>query len=203
MATDLTMSYEGLVEAGRAAREHVDDYQWVEGDLALQVEALEGNERPRDDQGLFLAGESAIKRYADDVEIPYSTLKSYRSVAAAWPPVRRRTGASWSVHAELAAVTDRFDQIRDGMTMRHARELSRHLRGLDTKTSRVGPNWFELLGRIGDDLLAARKHLAAAEDAIEDPGDELRGKAREYAERADEIAGRLKALAEPAAVPAA
>lgn len=191
---ELTMSYEGLVEAGRAVRERADDYQWEEGDLALQVEHLSGNERPRDEQGYFLAGESALKRYADDIDVNYGTLKHYRRVAAAWPPARRRPGASWAVHYELSPVTDRFDHIRDGMTVREAVELSKELRGMNTNASRVGPGWFELLGEVGDTLIKASKQLDKAEDAIEDPGNDLLAKAEEYAEWADDLAARLRAI---------
>lgn len=191
----VTMSYEALVEAGRAAAEFAEQYQWGEGDLALQVEHLDGNERPRDPEtGAFLAGESALKRYADDIEVNYSTLKEYRRVSLAWPPAKRSARASWTVHQQLAAITDRFDHIRDGMTYREARELSRELRGLNTNASRVGPGWFELLGEVGDTLIKAGKQLAKAEDAIEEPGEELRGKAREYADWADDLAARLRGL---------
>lgn len=194
MPADVITSYEGLVAAGREARERVDDYQWTEGDLALQVEALTPDLQPRDDQGNYLAGESALKKYADDIEVDYNTLGRYRAVAQAWPARLRRRTVSWAVHKELAPVSDRFDHIRDGMTMREARELSRELRGLNAKASRVGPNWFELLGLIGDDLIAARKHLVAAETAIEDPSPALREKAGQYAEWAEDLAARLREI---------
>lgn len=191
----IQMSYEGLVEAGRAAREYVDDYQWSEGDLALQVEHLSGNERPRDEAGNFLAGESALKQYADDIEVNFSTLKDYRHVAKQWPRGTRRA-ASWRVHRELAPVTDRFAHIRDDMTAREAHELSKTLRGIGASTGTHIPGWFELLGIVGDTLTKADKQLAKAEDAIEAPREELIAKAYEYASWADGLAARLRAIAE-------
>jgi len=193
--TIIITSYEGLVHAGREAQAAADDVQWTEGDLALQVEALTGNTRPRDEQGNFIAGEGALKRYADDIEVNYSSLQDFRRVASAWPPPRRRGGVSWAAHRELASVTDRFDHIRDGMTVREARELSRELRGMNTSTGRVGPGWFELLGEVGDSLIKAGKQLDRAEAAIEDPGDDLRAKAEQYAGWADDLARRLRAVA--------
>lgn len=191
----LTMSYDALVEAGREARLHTDDYQWTEGDLALEVEHLTGDDRPRDEAGKFLAGEAALKRYADDIEIAYSTLSDYRRVAEAWPTSRRQRMASWTVHAELAPVTDRFDHIRDDMTSREARELSRKLRGLDAPATQHVPGWFELLGQVGDDLAAMQKHLNRVEDIIDRrPNADLRAKAVKYAEWADDIAERLRLI---------
>lgn len=191
------MSYEGLVEAGRAAREQADNMQWVEGDLALQVEILPPTERPRDPEtGDFLADEvKALKRYAEDVGVPYSTMQRYRSTSAAWPVAARRP-APWAVHKVLAAQDDRFSLITDGMTYRQAEKLIRDR----TAGSRGKPGWHELLGRVGDDLIAAEKHLSAAEVAISnpdrrsEPDDRLRAKARRYAIQASLISQRLEAL---------
>ncbi len=196
---DLTMSYEALVDAGREARQHADTMQWVEGDLALQVEALPGDERPRDpDTGAFIADEAkALKRYADDVGLPYSTLKTYRRVAEAWPSTTR-AHASWAVHQVLAAQDDRFDLVSNDLSVRQAQKMVR-----DRTTGAKGkPGWHELLGRVGDDLIAAEKHMDAAEAAINDPNrrsdpdDRLIAKAARYAAKADDLTQRLRLLAE-------
>lgn len=189
-----TMSYEGLVAAGRAAREQADNMQWVEGDLALQVEALPGDERPRDPEtGAFLADEKkALKRYADDVGVRFSVLKEYRRTAEAWPSTTRVVEAPWGVHHALAAQEDRFDLIRPGMTVRQAEAVVRYRRAATSGR----PGWFELVGRVGDALRAAEKHMTKAEDAItREPTAALAEKALQYAERADRVAERLRKLA--------
>jgi len=188
----MTMSYEGLVEAGRAARERADNYQWEEGDLALQVEYLPATERPRDPEtGAFLEDEAkALKRYADDIDIPFGTLQKYRRVAAAWPAPTRTTSSSWHVHRALAAQDDRFDLIHENLSVRQAEAIVRKR----NSASRGTPGWFELLGEVGDTLIKASKQLSKAEDAIEGPGADLLAKAEEYAGWADDIAARLRAM---------
>jgi len=187
---ELTMSYEGLVEAGRAAREQADNVQWVEGDLALQVEHLPSTERPRDPEtGAFLADDDKVlMRYADDIDIPYRTLLKYRQTAEAWPAALR-SAAGWSSHEQLRAQPDRFDLIRPDMTAREARVIVRKRNA----ASRGKPGWFELLGEVGDALKKARKQLDRAEHAIDRmPSDPLRAKADQYAEWAEELAARLR-----------
>lgn len=187
---DLTMSYEALVEAGREARKQADDMQWVEGDLALRVEALPATERPRHPEtGEFLADEiKALKRYAEDVDIPYSTLQKYRKTAEAWPPSERSRAVGWAIHYVLITQEDRFDLIQPGMTYREAQQL---VRGRAAGTAGK-PGWFELLGKVGDTLITAGKHLEKAEQAIEDPHPDLRRKAEEYAQWAEDVAARLR-----------
>jgi len=190
---DPTMSYDGLVAAGREARQQADNMQWVEGDLALQVEALPGDERPRDPEtGAFLADEKkALQRYADDVGLPYATLQNYRRTAELWPSSRRRDEAPWGVHAALNAQEDRFDLIQPGMTVRQAEKVVRHRRAATSGK----PGWFELLGHVGDALKVAEKHMTKAEEAItREPNETLRGKATEYAGWAEALAVRLRGL---------
>lgn len=189
----LTMSYDALVEAGREARHQADNVQWTEGDLALQVEHLQATERPRDPEtGAFIEDEAkALKRYAGDIGMGYSTLKNYRATASAWPPDRRLSGASFEAHRVLNAQEDRFDLLRPEMSVREAEDIVRKRNA----ASRGEPGWFELLGIVGDTLVKAGKQLAKAEDAIEDPGDDLLAKAEEYASWADDLAVRLRGLA--------
>lgn len=186
---DPTMSYEGLVEAGRAAREQADNMQWVEGDLALQVEALEGHERPRDPgTGAWIEDEAkALKRYAEDVDIAYSTLQSYRGTAKAWPPSTRVDGVGWAVHKVLASQEDRLGLIRDGMTYREAEKLVR----ARTAGNAGKPGWLELMGMAADKMLAAGKDLAKVEADIEAKGD-----AAEVTDRMVEKATRYRAIAQ-------
>jgi hypothetical protein len=194
---DPTMSYEGLVEAGRAAREQADNMQWVEGDLALQVEALPATERPRDPEtGEFLADEEkALKRYADDVDVNYSTLKGYRTTAERWPRDRRLSGVGFEIHRMLNAQDDRFDLIHEAMTWRAAQKLVR-----DRTAGNTGkPGWLELMGMAADKMLAAGKDLAKVEADLDAKGlDEVTPKMVEkaagYRAIAEDLAARFGAI---------
>lgn len=196
---DPTMSYEGLVEAGRAAREQADNMQWVEGDLALEVEVLPPNERPRDPEtGDFIADETkALKRYADDIGINYSTLKDYRRTAVAWPERARASAVPWRVHYVLASQEDRFDLIAPGMTVRQAERL---VRGRTVGNSGK-PGWLELMGMSADKMLLAGKDLAKVEAALEAKGENaditkrMVEKAERYRGIAEDLAARFDAIA--------
>lgn len=194
--TEMQMSYEGLVEAGREARKQVDSMQWTEGDLALQVEALPSHDRPRDPEtGDFIKDEvKALKRYAEDIDIPYSTMQDYRRTAEAWPQDGRAPGVGWMVHKTLATQEDRFELIREeGMTTRRARKIVSKRRLANYHP----PGWFELLGGVSEYLLKAEKELTKFEQATE--GREFKAalheKADEYSEQAEELMNRLKEIA--------
>lgn len=193
---ETTVSYSELVERGREARELADGVQWVEGDLALQVEALPGDERPRDPEtGLFIEDETKqLKRYADDIGITFATLKTYRLTAVAWPTTLRRAEVSWHVHKTLAAQEDRFDLIRPAMTVREAERIVTQRRAGNTGK----PGWNELLGHVGDHLKHADKAMGKAEAAIADnvPNLNLRQKADRYAAWAENLAERLHRTAQ-------
>lgn len=192
---ELTMSYEGLVEAGRAAREQGDNVQWTEGDLALQVDGLPIDARPRDPETwLFIEDEAkALKRYAEDVGVAYATLKRYRQVASAWPKSTRSTSTPWHVHRALVAQEDRFDLIRPGMTVREAEKIVRDR----TKGAKGKPSWLELAGRVGDDLKRASKHFDRLEAEVDrQPNQRMQTKLAEYAQSARSFADRLDALRE-------
>ena len=190
---EIRMSYEGLVEAGREARKQIDDYQWTEGELALQVETLPQGQGPRDPEtGDFIEDEvKALKRYADDIDISYPAIQKYRRTAEAWPSSSREKDASYKVHEILSAQDDRLDLIQPGMSTREAHRLIRK-RSLATQHE---PGWFELLGEVADHLIKADRQLDKVEDAItRKPNEKFIDQAKGYAERADEIAERLRGL---------
>lgn len=57
------------------------------------------------------------------------------------------------------------------------------------------PGWFELLGRVGDTLAYADKHLQVVEDALtREPGEAFQAKAGEFAARAEALARRLRSI---------
>lgn len=195
MSTQTEARYGELVRRGREAREQADNVQWVEGDLALEIEALPDWDRPRDPEtGEFVAtADHALRRYAEDIDLNYASLKNYRATAKAWPPARRRAGVSWGVHRELNSFEDRFDLIRDGLTRREVRSIVRQR----NKANYSGePGWHELIGTVGDTLKKAQKELTRAEAVINDPGARLREKAGRYADWAEDIATRLRRMEE-------
>jgi len=72
------------------------------GDLALQVA---GSALPRDEAGRFIEDETAaLKRYAEDIDIPYSTLRKYRATGAAWPEGVRTRAGCFGVCQRLASL---------------------------------------------------------------------------------------------------
>ncbi|MFJ4634013.1 DUF6192 family protein [Streptomyces sp. NPDC088847] len=56
--------------------------------------------------------EATLTLYAAQIRSTYSSLKTYRSVAKAWPADMRREDVPWSVHQGLASTPDRFMLIR-------------------------------------------------------------------------------------------
>ena len=193
--TEVGTSYEVLVEEGRRARQEADGYQWRQGDLALEVEALTAENKPRDESGAFVKDEKQLlKRYADDVDIPYETMKKYRQTAKAWPAGDRHPLVGWEAHRLLAAQEDRTDLIgEEGRTAAGARRL---VAQRNTATHHP-PGWMELIGQVGDDLIRAEKDLTKVEDAItRQPNQKFRAKAERYADWADVLARRLRAMAD-------
>jgi len=185
--------YDALVQAGREARERADEMQWVEGDLALEVEALPADEMPRDPEtGQFLDPERGLKVYADDVGIPRKTLAEYRRTAGAFPVATRVATAPWAVHRMLAGQEDRFELIRVQMTYREAQKLVQ----ARTAGNQGKPGWLELIGQVGDDLIKAEKDLDKFDTALgeKEPTENVQGKAGRYAAMAESLAVRLRAL---------
>ena len=198
MSTITETQYDTLVREGRDAREQADNVQWTEGDLALQIDALPSHERPRDPEtGAFLADpDKALKRYAQDIDINYSSLQEYRTTSRSWPPSRRLDRVAWGAHQALNAQDDRFDLLGSGMTIREARDIVRKRAGRANTGGK--PGWHELLGRVGDSLTEGLKHLEKIEAELDrEPSDVFIAKAQGFAARADDIAARLRRIHEP------
>jgi hypothetical protein len=91
-----------LLEEGRRLKRLEGDLKWRWGDLAVEVPV------------------EALRKFAIELEVDYDALRSYRNVAAAWPPDRRVANTSWTVHRELLTA-DNQHAIRPNMTLREAR----------------------------------------------------------------------------------
>jgi hypothetical protein len=95
-----------LVELGRFVEGSAR--QWLLGDLAARVTADSRY------------GQRMLRKYADEIGVPYNTLREYRAVSRAWPQNDRRLSLSWSVHQAFAALDDRAELLvsRDDWTLR-------------------------------------------------------------------------------------
>jgi hypothetical protein len=106
-----------LVAEGRALLRQEGNLNWKWGDLVLRVMPPGSSDR------------GAIVQWAEEIGWletgrQVTTLLTFRTVAMAWPPDTRCEGATFTVHAELAAMPTRFEVIRPGMTKRQARVLA-------------------------------------------------------------------------------
>jgi hypothetical protein len=83
------------VEAGRRLVSEMGRSQWALGDLALRVAPV-GSDGVNNGTGEILA------RFAEEIGADADHLRQWRWVAAAWPPVTRVTGVSYTLHRALA-----------------------------------------------------------------------------------------------------
>src|SRR5262245_54834930 len=105
-----------LVEEGRTLLQQEGNLNWRWADLVARVMP------PGSGRELLVEWATAIGWLETGRTI--TTLLTFRTVALAWPPDQRCTGASFTAHAELAAEPNRFTLIRPGMTKRQARVLA-------------------------------------------------------------------------------
>lgn len=106
-----------LVAEGRALLHQEGNLNWRWGDLVLRVMPPGSSDR------------GTLVQWAEEIGWletgrTITTLLTFRTVALAWPPEKRIDGVSFTVHAELAAMPNRFDVIKAGMTKRQARVVA-------------------------------------------------------------------------------
>jgi hypothetical protein len=99
--------YHDLVKRGKIAAKSL----WILGDLAAQIEGEYGKDR--------------LGQYAEDIGVPYETLKAARSTVRAWPDEKGRR-LSFSASQAMNALPDRFKiaEKRPGLTVAQAREMA-------------------------------------------------------------------------------
>ncbi|GAA1071900.1 hypothetical protein F4556_003751 [Kitasatospora gansuensis] len=95
------------VHQGRDLVDEGSSVQFKLGDLTLKMIPLLGPEGGN--RGVFIV----LDRYADEIGSNVHTLLRYRHEATAWPPDKRASGVSWSIHAALDALEDRFELIHN------------------------------------------------------------------------------------------
>jgi hypothetical protein len=106
-----------LVAEGRALLKQDGNLAWKWGDLVLRVMPPGSTDRETLVEWAERIGWTETGR-------SITTLLNFRTVALAWPPETRCEGASFTVHAELAAMPTRFDVIHAGLTKRQARIMA-------------------------------------------------------------------------------
>lgn len=163
-----------LVEEGKALLRQEGNLNWRWGDLVARVMPPNSPDR-----GRLVEWAEQIGWFETGRSLP--TLLSLRTVALAWPEEKRLPDVSFTVHAELAAVPNRFALIRPGLTKRQARVLAGKKPEIASKEQR---------GEVVAGLLGDREVL---EQLADNP--EL---ARALRRASLEVAERLEADAEAA-----
>ncbi|MFD0312462.1 DUF6192 family protein [Streptomyces sp. NPDC127119] len=126
-----------LVKLGRHWVETMSSVQWRLGDAAVEIEPMRsyGGTNPSGNEELFTVSE-AIRMFAEDVGLAYSTVRSYRWVTSRWPKERRRADVSHTVYKILASVPgeqERFEAVPPGQSARRARALDARQRETDRR----------------------------------------------------------------------
>src|SRR3954447_12160630 len=98
-----------LVAEGRSLLTQEGNLNWRWGDLVLRVMPPGSADR-----GTLVEWAEEIGWLETGRTI--TTLLTFRTVALAWPAEQRMEGVSFTVHAELAALPNRFEVIEPGMT---------------------------------------------------------------------------------------
>lgn len=92
------------VREGRDIVEQETHLQFALGDLTLKMIPCRYHEG---DHGVG----RVLQAYADEIGIPYDTLKGYRHMALAWPKDKRAPHVGFGIHMALDALPDRFERI--------------------------------------------------------------------------------------------
>lgn len=100
-----------LVRACREAVEAQTGMQFQIGDAALEIEPIQTGHRSSNE--LEPGVHETLERFAEEIGVEASTLQNYRRTAAAWPKKRRRKHVSFTVHAILSGLENRFEVIAD------------------------------------------------------------------------------------------
>lgn len=116
--------YDELVKLGRDWVSEMSSVQWQLGDAGMEIEPMRsyGGTNPSGSEELFTVSE-AIRMFAEDVGLAYSTVRDYRWVASRWPKEHRRADVSHTIHKILASIPDereRFEAVDNPRPVRAA-----------------------------------------------------------------------------------
>lgn len=144
---------------------------------------------------------ATIRQLAAKVDAEPEALSRCRKVAYGWPKGARVPFATWAAHRAYMGPPDnalaRSKTISGLPRNEHGKVTVQAVKALTKAGGRGKPGWHELLGRVGDALITAQKALAVFDGATEgrEVNDKLRAKAVEYADHAEQLADRLRAIA--------
>lgn len=93
------------VRRGRTLVRTKTNVQFELGDITLEMIPKQRNDF--EDHGV----QAALRAYANAIGLAYSTLKTYRHVAIAWPEERRNPDVSFRIHDVLSAHPSRYRKI--------------------------------------------------------------------------------------------
>lgn len=99
--------YDTLVRRARDVVETMTSCQFEIGDIALEIQPIQDHHGR--DAGVY----TALRMFADDIDVEFTTLLTYREVASKWPKSQRRTKAVWTVYRHLAHRDERFEVIKN------------------------------------------------------------------------------------------
>ncbi|MFH9426628.1 DUF6192 family protein [Streptomyces sp. NPDC017529] len=104
--------YDELVKLGRDWVATMSAVQWQIGDAGLEIEPMRsyGGANPSGTEGLFTVSE-AIRMFAEDIGLAYTTVRDYRWVASRWPRRHRRADVSHTIHKILANIPDEAERF--------------------------------------------------------------------------------------------
>lgn len=103
--------WQELVEAGRAAVQRLGDAKWELGDLAVEA-------APIQTPGYSTTGaDERLREFAEEIGLPFNTLRGYRAVAAKWPPDERQPSLHWTAHRELLKAEDPQRAMQEILTL--------------------------------------------------------------------------------------
>jgi len=109
---------EGVVE-GKKIMTEIEDRNWRLGDLANHVE-------PK-------YGENTLVRFAQDIGVPFNTLRNWRKIVKAWQEYDRPR--SFCIAADLVTLPNRAEIVRDNpnISSSAARKLAKEYRAAAVK----------------------------------------------------------------------
>lgn len=181
-----------LVAEGRALLKQEGNLNWRWGDLVLRVMPPGSADR------------GALDHWAEEIGWletgrTVTTLLTFRTVALAWPADRRCDGASFTVHAELAAMPNRFDVIHSSLTKRQARVMagkkpeiaSKEARGEVVANLLADPQVLSQLAENPEFARAVRRASAEVSSRLEADADADRAERAPGLHRADEVYSAL------------
>jgi len=149
------------VAKGRDLVEQETRVQFALGDVTLDMI----KPHPRDgDHGVY----RVLDRYADEIGIPFDTLRTYRHIAMAWPKDERVPHVPYAVHVALDACPDRFEIIHQPPEGKDRWTLDDALRRAGRTPHTVG-NDEERLDRVRSLLRDEDQAAAAVNDLIHRP----------------------------------